>query len=364
MSGLLIFITPVTHSKMQSMNTKSDARGLTFAEAIKLVQHGFDIRTFPLGDHLSLFQFCQSKEEIDILIEQGYVARWYPKSVFDHIKKIIDENTDKILMRFVPHITNWTGKYFVENFDGSTRKYMNIFQIAVLLNSEMLLRKIVETAGKSVTIDVLNSGTQDQTTILEQACEIGNDEIINFLIEFVHNQIFIKNNGFTPLCIYLRKGLQKQSKKIVELLATEYNIKQNYMQLQIMFGNQFVSHLRHSLEPAKCTIDGRDIGNLVDAYGNIICKNPAELAIAVFCGDNVLQKDELKRIFVKSSEMRLTDIDGKVIIKNFINGIHIEVPIESKNDDKIRFHMLTKHNENMLVRFSKFYRGAECYEFN
>jgi len=96
------------------------------------------------------------------------------------------------------------------------------------------------------------------------------------------------------------------------------------------------------------------MGDLVDINGNFICKDLAESAIAVFSRGNVLQRDEVHKVFFKPGVLVATDISGKKIAKEFINGIYIEIPISLENDHKLRYHMLMIHDKDMLVKFDKF----------
>lgn len=135
------------------------------------------------------------------------------------------------------------------------------------------------------------------------------------------------------------------------MLATKDNLDANKKHISSFFSQSFVNKLSRSL--GMPFMDDPVIGNLVDTYGNIVGTDPAELAVAVFNVNDVLQKDDLKRMFIQPSVLTLTHIDGTKSDKEFIHGVYVEVPKEQKDNNKIRYHRLTVYGDNILVRINK-----------
>jgi len=305
---------------------------ITFADAIKSIPQGYDIRSFPM----SLFMFCQTEDEVDALIGQQYLDNWETRSVFAHLHKIMKKPIDEIIIKFVPYLSDWDKIYNFVVFDDARDCRANIFQVAVLLNSNMLLRALIEAAGTNISKKVLNSPIHCQF-ILMTACELGNIKMIKLLMKFCGEQIFIKKNGQTPLCAYLHNERSNKSKEIIEMLITKDNFEQyeNNRCMSTYFGGSYMLHLIALLHER------------INFY-----KNPA-MAVAVFNSNYTLRKDELKKIYFSPRQMTLTNIDGQIYIKFFVNGINIEIPKLKKNFHKIRYYKLIQYGNEILVRFNE-----------
>jgi hypothetical protein len=243
---------------------------------------------------------------------------------------------------------------------------MPLFRTAILLDSIKLLQLLVEMSKKDVIERLLNSHIN-----IKLACSRGNKEIILFLSKYCTQRSFEIDDDCTLLCNYLDLSAHID-KEIVELLVTGANIAMNgnMDKIRRKLGGEYLYKLQEKVFPLqkpelqKLELQSRDLGNMVDVHGNVICKNPAELAIAVFDVNDKLQPDRMERIFIKSSEIVLRDIEGKQHLKKFINGIYVDIPTSVENDKKVRFHMLTIHDKNMLVRFDKIYYEGVRREFN
>jgi len=372
-----------------------------FADAIKLIPQGYDITRYPAANNL--FLNCQTEEEVDILISKKYSDNWAMWHTFAHLQKILKKPVDEIIIKFIPTFSNWKYEYnFVDICDvpnniGLLNHFANVFQLSVLLGSTKLLQKLIEAAGLDTSKKILNLPF-GKSSLLMIACKFGNNDMIKLLTEHCVEQILINENDKTPLCTYMQNGRLGKSQEIVKILVTKDNLDLNYVRIASVFCQSFVTELRATFEPKQGTekytspylldairLNGemqnsihnmtkildeyptrsneRDVGYLVDAYGIIIRKDPAELAIATFGNSNVLPKDEIQRVFVEPRLMNLTDIDGKEYCKKFIYGIYIEIPKSKKDFCKIRYHMLTVYDKDMLVRFDKFCLDGEWHEF-
>jgi len=302
-----------------------------------------DITNYAIEDP-SLFSFCRTEEEVDALIKCKYSHMWNLTDIFEHIIKIIKKPVDEILIKFVPLITRWHHKYNAAAFCGNNMygEYIDIFKIAVILNSTRLLEKIIESSGEN---------KKPNATDLMLACKMAHDDIILLLIKNLEEHKNMQIDGKTPLNTYIMNG---QNKQVVQILATKENIfyNDNVARIVNQFGPLFLADLIRDLYAD--TTQQHKIGNLVDIDGNFVQKDPAESAIAIFGDGNVLQRDEVKKVFIQPGKLMMTDIYGKKICKEFINGIHIEIPISPMNGHKIRYHKLAINDNGMLVRFDKF----------
>jgi hypothetical protein len=313
-----------------------------FSAAIKMISSsGCEITKYPSPEGSSYF-FCTTEEQIDTLIKNKYSQNWSTPDVFKHITEIIKKPIDEILIKFIPLITCWHDVYRVSTFYGREISYgshVDMIKIAILLNSTKLVEKIIESSAKANYNDLMF------------ACDIAHDDIIMLLIKCCPSQKNIKENGKTALDRYIMNG---QNKQVVQILATKENIFCNDTNARIIaqFGGLFLADLIRDLY-ADVKSQQYEIGDLVDIDGNLICKDPAESAVAIFTRGSELQRDEVHKVFVEPCRLMVTDISGKKIAKEFINGIHIEIPISQKNDNKLRYHMLTIYDKNMLVRFDK-----------
>jgi hypothetical protein len=156
-------------------------------------------------------------------------------------------------------------------------------------------------------------------------------------------------DGRTLLCKYIVIG---KSERIVQMLATKENIDLNdnsshiIAQFGTLFFEDLIRRMNNESDPLPI-----NMGNLVDMTGKIICKDPAEIALAVFSDNNILQQHEIKYIFIQPCKKTVINMSGEKIYKEFVHGIHIQVPIIPENNHKIRYHMLSIYDNNMLVRF-------------
>jgi len=378
---------------------------LDFVDALKLIPNdydatkshyaykGYNIKNFPMKQgYISLFEHCQTAQEIYKLIKHNYTSFWWTDDVFSHIKNILTgKRIDQIIILFVPGITCWSNVYNIRTFlPESEEKSGDIFRIAVLLNSLELLQKIIEIAGPDATHKQLNYGAYGELSKLALACKNAEIEMIR------HLMIFYKTNIQTSMLHYYLYNGKILDKKIVELLANKDNIMQHDDRFRIasLFGIDFADGLCRKLRESKPiietaqkdseitkkdSVDAHDVVNkdpivshtksilpdLVDANDNVVGKDPAALAIAAFGNDDVLPKDKLTKTFMKpGTVMMLTDIHNKRFVVKFIDGVYIEIPLNKSDNDKIRFHQLTMNGKIRLVRFDGFYVKDKWFEFN
>jgi len=334
----------------------------TFSSAIKMIPYGFDINKYPTPEGSSCFLFCETEEQIDILIKNKYSRNWFVPHVFKHIVDITKKTVDETLIKLIPIVTfgiNYPVLTFCET-DITYGTHVNLIKIATLLGSTKLLEKIIESG-------MIHCELGD----LMFACDFGTDDIIMLMTKYCKDGN-TRQNGCTALKKYIENG---QNKQIIQNLATKENIFWDNTCTSIVdkFGVSFLTdlirHLYADTKPphwALILVDlirdlytdtkkntQHEINNLVDINGNVIRKDPAESAIAIFSSEQVLQPDEVHRVFIEPKALVVTDLSGKKTVKTFFNGLWIEIPILPTNDNKIRYHMLTVHDKDMIVRFDK-----------
>lgn len=335
----------------------------TFSAAIKMIPHGFDINKYPTPEGSSCFLFCETEEQIDILIKSKYSRNWFAPHVFKHIVEITKKTVDETLIKLISIVTfniNYPVSTFYET-EISYGSHVNLIKIAVLLNSAELLGKIMESGAIFCELHDLMF-----------ACVFGSDDIIMLMMKYCNGRENTRENGRTALATYMENG---QNKQIVQILATKENIFWDNTCACIVnkFGISFLIDLIRDLytdtKPPHCALILADlirdlhtdtkkntpyeIDNLVDVNGNVICKDPAESAIAIFSSEQVLQPDEVHKVFIEPKALAVTDLSGKKTVKTFANGLWIEIPILPTNDSKVRYHLLTVHDKDMIVRFDK-----------
>uniref|UniRef100_A0A6C0C6Q6 Uncharacterized protein n=1 Tax=viral metagenome TaxID=1070528 RepID=A0A6C0C6Q6_9ZZZZ len=358
----------------------------TYKVKIALVEdwrnNGFDVAKLNPGENL--FLNCQTRDEVELLLHHKYIEGWYNKKVFEHIKKILRRPPSDILEALVPNIPidQLCGIYSFYIFDDKIPTcyekcghYFNLFHTAILMGSTLLLQKITGTVGDYTSKQILNFSIEGKPSTLVLGCGHGYEDMILFLLDYCESQKDIICEFGSPLYNYVKNysGWHGYSREIVKLLVTKKDTDSvdTMAAVRKNFDDKFVTELQQMFkdDPVQKEIKidsskkGRDLGNLVDIYGNIIRKNPAELAIAVFDESDKLSEDRMERIFIKSGEMIVTDIEGTRHCKKFINGLYIDIPICSNDDNKVRFHMLTIYDKDMLVRFDKLYYEGKWREF-